>query len=209
MACEGAGARAIRDAALEIGMPISPFELIDLIGVQTMFDAGRVYWQAFPDRFTPSPTIGRWIKRKRRRDKAADNSSATVGSDLIGAKDDSAPERRLVHPDRPDRYTAEAEVLWTQYRRRYPPIDGGDIRDRLALPMINEMNFLMRGETDADVDRLSEGAIAAAAAGGLAMRSERALSLIAESISPDRRREIVTRYGERSAAIASRNRWIC
>ncbi len=62
---QGATAEQIEQAALQFGMPLSPLELIDLIGSRTMFDAGRVYWQSFPTRIDPSPMLPALIKAGR------------------------------------------------------------------------------------------------------------------------------------------------
>ena len=61
----GIDAEQIERAALAYGMPISPLELIDWIGTRTVFDAGRVFWQAFPDRISPSPIAPALLKRMR------------------------------------------------------------------------------------------------------------------------------------------------
>ena len=63
--CQGVSAEAIEAAAFDYGMPMSPLELIDTIGTRTMFDAGRVYWQAFPNRIAPSPLLAGLVKSKR------------------------------------------------------------------------------------------------------------------------------------------------
>ena len=63
--CRGVSADRIEDAALAYGMPMSPLELIDWIGMSTMFDAGRAFLQAFPDRFDPAPLLVGLIKNKR------------------------------------------------------------------------------------------------------------------------------------------------
>ena len=63
--CRGVPAARIEATALVYGMPISPLELIDWIGAPTMFDAGRVFWQAFPDRIDPAPMLVAMIKSKR------------------------------------------------------------------------------------------------------------------------------------------------
>ena len=44
---------------------MSPLALIDWIGMSTMFDAGRVFWQAFPKRLDPAPLLIAMIKSKR------------------------------------------------------------------------------------------------------------------------------------------------
>ena len=61
----GVSADRIERAARQYGMPISPLELIDWIGTRTMFDAGRAFWQAFPDRIAPSPIAPALVKKKR------------------------------------------------------------------------------------------------------------------------------------------------
>ncbi|WDQ16102.1 3-hydroxyacyl-CoA dehydrogenase family protein [Rhodopirellula sp. P2] len=61
--CAGLSATTIRAAALRYGMPMSPLELIDLIGPRTAFDGGRVVWQSFPHRMDPSPLLPAMVKR--------------------------------------------------------------------------------------------------------------------------------------------------
>ena len=63
--CRGVSAARIENAALGYGMPMSPLELIDWIGMSTMFDAGRAFWQAFPKRLDPAPLLVAMIKSKR------------------------------------------------------------------------------------------------------------------------------------------------
>ena len=65
MLCRGISAERIENAALRYGMPMSPLELIDWIGAPTMFDAGRVFWQAFPKRLDPAPLLVAMIKSNR------------------------------------------------------------------------------------------------------------------------------------------------
>ena len=63
--CQGVSAAQIERAAVAYGMPMSPFELMDWIGIRTVFDAGRVFWQSFPSRFEPSPIPPALIKAQR------------------------------------------------------------------------------------------------------------------------------------------------
>lgn len=62
--CGGVSATTIEQAALLYGMPISPLELVDLIGPRTAFDGGRVVWSAFPARMDPSPLLPAMVKGK-------------------------------------------------------------------------------------------------------------------------------------------------
>ncbi|MCG8652465.1 MAG: 3-hydroxyacyl-CoA dehydrogenase family protein [Pirellulales bacterium] len=61
----GVHAGQLERAALAYGMPLSPLELADLIGIGTLFDAGRAFWQAFPTRLDPSPIPAALIKAGR------------------------------------------------------------------------------------------------------------------------------------------------
>lgn len=61
----GVTAPRIEAAALAYGMPMSPLELMDWIGIRTTFDAGRVYWQSFPSRVDPAPLLPAMVKRRR------------------------------------------------------------------------------------------------------------------------------------------------
>lgn len=62
--CQGATAQQIEDAAKSFGMPLSPLELVDLIGTRTAYDGGGTYWQAFPKRMKPSPLLPALVKKK-------------------------------------------------------------------------------------------------------------------------------------------------
>ncbi len=62
--CGGISAETIERAARQYGMPISPLELVDLIGPRTAFDGGRVVWSAYPNRMDPSPLLPAMVKAK-------------------------------------------------------------------------------------------------------------------------------------------------
>ncbi len=61
----GASPELIAEAARRFGMPLSPLELIDLIGIRTAFDSGRVFWRSFPKRIDPAPILSGMIKAGR------------------------------------------------------------------------------------------------------------------------------------------------
>ena len=63
--CRGVSAGRIEAAAIDYGMPMSPLELIDWIGTRTMFDAGRVFWQSFPNRIRPAAMLAALVKSGR------------------------------------------------------------------------------------------------------------------------------------------------
>lgn len=61
----GASDAAIDAAATTFGMPLSPLELIDRIGLRTAFDSGRVFWRHFAHRIDPAPILPGMIKAGR------------------------------------------------------------------------------------------------------------------------------------------------
>ena len=46
-------------------MPMGPLTLYDVVGLDTAFFAGRVMYEAFPDRVALSPVVGALIKAGR------------------------------------------------------------------------------------------------------------------------------------------------
>jgi 3-hydroxyacyl-CoA dehydrogenase/enoyl-CoA hydratase/carnithine racemase len=62
---DGAEMKAVERAAKEFGMPMGPFTLYDVIGLDTSFYAGRVMYEAFPDRTAASPILPALVKAGR------------------------------------------------------------------------------------------------------------------------------------------------
>ncbi|RMG04770.1 MAG: 3-hydroxyacyl-CoA dehydrogenase, partial [Planctomycetota bacterium] len=62
---QGVPPEAIDAAAVEFGMAMGPLRIMDEIGLDTTLAAGRVIWEAFPDRVHISPILITLIKRKR------------------------------------------------------------------------------------------------------------------------------------------------
>lgn len=52
-------------AAVEMGFLMGPIRIMDEIGLDTTWSAGRVLWEAFPERITPSPILVSMLKHKR------------------------------------------------------------------------------------------------------------------------------------------------
>ena len=116
--CQGVSADALEQAAINYGMPMSPLELIDTIGTRTMFDAGRVYWQAFPQRMDPSPLIAGLVKSKR--------LGKQVGGGLFN------------YDDAGHRSPGLSEItmaLIERYQISPVKLSADDLLDRLAIPM--------------------------------------------------------------------------
>ncbi len=62
---DGAEPAAIERAARQFGMPMGPLAIYDMVGLDTAFYAGRVMYEAFPDRVPVSPVVGSLIKAGR------------------------------------------------------------------------------------------------------------------------------------------------
>ena len=70
---DGASLHEIDQAAIDFGMPLGPFAVFDLIGIDTAFYAGRNFWLAFPERVSLSPVLPTLVKAGRSdRSPAAD-----------------------------------------------------------------------------------------------------------------------------------------
>ena len=62
---DGAEISAIDRAAKNFGMPMGPITLFDVVGLDTAFYAGRVVYDAFPERIVVSPVLPVLIKAGR------------------------------------------------------------------------------------------------------------------------------------------------
>lgn len=115
--CRGIDATRIERAALRYGMPMSPLELIDWIGTRTMFDAGRVFWQSFPDRIQPAAMLASLVKSGR----YGRACGAGLYDYLDGQRSETIPETvvEMVH----------------RYRRDEVAIGDDDVMLLLAVPM--------------------------------------------------------------------------
>ncbi len=115
--CRGVSADRIEEAALRYGMPMSPLELIDWIGTRTMFDAGRVFWQSFPNRIRPAAMLAALVKKGR--------FGRAVGA---GLHDYSGDHRsQALSP-------IVLEFI-DRYRRDEVPLSDDDVMHLLSIPM--------------------------------------------------------------------------
>ena len=62
---DGATPDAVERAAKDFGMPMGPLTLYDVIGLDTAVYAGRVMYEAFPERCEPTQLILTMVKQKR------------------------------------------------------------------------------------------------------------------------------------------------
>ncbi len=62
---DGATIDEVERTARQFGMAIGPLALLDQIGIDTVLSAGRVLWDAFPDRVIASPLLITMYKSRR------------------------------------------------------------------------------------------------------------------------------------------------
>ncbi len=141
---QGARPEQIEDAALQFGMPLSPLELIDWIGARTMFDAGRVYWQSFPNRIDPSPIMPAMIKAGR-QGRASGRGFYNYETQVRSRE--MAPE---------------AVQICERYQRKVRRFTDREVLMRLTIPMWIEAALLLKDRVTTD-----RGQIEIAMAGGL------------------------------------------
>ncbi len=122
----GAATESVAVAAEKFGMPLSPLALIDLIGIRTAFDSGRVFWRHFPKRIDPAPILSGMIKAKR------------LGKDFGGG---------FYHDDRSIHPTAISVI--ERYLRDETEWNDDDLLECLTIPMwIEAAEVLAAGVVD-------------------------------------------------------------
>ncbi len=154
----GATTQRVAAAAETFGMPLSPLALIDLIGIRTAFDSGRVFWRHFPKRIDPAPILSGMIKVKR------------LGKDFGGGfyHDD-----QTIHPD--------AISVIERYFRDEAHWNDDDLLECLTIPMwIEAAEVLAAGVVD------SSDPIETAMCGGLGYRNPTGFFGFFDSMGCDR-----------------------
>jgi 3-hydroxyacyl-CoA dehydrogenase len=130
---EGAGIHEIEHAAKAFGMPMGPFTLYDVVGLDVAVHAGRVMVEAFPDRVVLAEVVEKLVDRGRLGQK--------VGKGFF----DYAPAKG----GKPPRGTDSEEVarLIDDCRKGAPrKFFADELTDRLFLPMLVE-DARARGRT--------------------------------------------------------------
>jgi 3-hydroxyacyl-CoA dehydrogenase/enoyl-CoA hydratase/3-hydroxybutyryl-CoA epimerase/enoyl-CoA isomerase len=156
----GADPESVAVAAERFGMPLSPLALIDLIGIRTAFDSGRVFWRHFPKRIDPAPILSGMIKAKR------------LGNEFGGGFYDVQTGDKI-HPD--------AHKVIRRYLRDETQWDDQDLLECLTIPMwIEAAEALAAGVVD------SFQAIETAMRGGLGYRNPDGFFGFFESLGRDR-----------------------
>ncbi len=136
--CEGAEIHAIERAAKAFGMPIGPFTLYDVVGLDVAVHAGRVMVAAFPDRVVPASIVEQLVEHGRLGQKVGmgffDYAPAKGGKPPRGT--DSTEVARLINDCR----AAAARK-----------VSADEMTDRLFLPMLVEATRVLEDGLVADV----------------------------------------------------------
>lgn len=144
--CEGSDIHAIERAAKAFGMPMGPFTLYDVVGLDVAVHAGRTMLEAFPDRVRPAPILEQLVNHGRIGQKVGmgffDYAPAKAGKPPRGT--DSAEVARLIEECRAGaakRFSSE------------------ELTDRLFLPMLVEATRALEDGVVSDVRDVDLGLI--------------------------------------------------
>ena len=141
---DGATIDAVERAATEFGMAFGPLRLLDEIGLDTALLAGRVLWEAFPERFVASPLPVAMYKAGRLGRKSGKGFFCyPEGLDLD-------------EPGEPDPAIEPILAAWARPPRQLPP---ETITARLLLPMVLEATRLLEEGTVRDPRDIERGVV--------------------------------------------------
>jgi 3-hydroxyacyl-CoA dehydrogenase/enoyl-CoA hydratase/3-hydroxybutyryl-CoA epimerase/3-hydroxyacyl-CoA dehydrogenase/enoyl-CoA hydratase/3-hydroxybutyryl-CoA epimerase/enoyl-CoA isomerase len=138
---EGAAIREVERAARDFGMPMGPITLFDVVGLDTALHAGRVMYEAFPDRIVPSETLAALYKVGRLGQKTGKGFFAYKDKKGKGAPD---PEVEAMLAER-----VREKRAWTTEQ----------IQDRMFLPMVIEATRILEEGLVRDVRDVDLGLI--------------------------------------------------
>jgi 3-hydroxyacyl-CoA dehydrogenase/enoyl-CoA hydratase/carnithine racemase len=144
--CEGAEIAAIEKAAKSFGMPMGPFTLYDVVGIDVAVHAGRTMSAAFPDRVVPASIVDQLFQRGRIGQK--------VGKGFF----DYGPSKG----GKPPRGTDSAEVAQLVEKCRAGAkrkFSAEELNDRLFLPMLVEATRTLEDKIVTDVRDVDLGLI--------------------------------------------------
>jgi 3-hydroxyacyl-CoA dehydrogenase/enoyl-CoA hydratase/3-hydroxybutyryl-CoA epimerase/3-hydroxyacyl-CoA dehydrogenase/enoyl-CoA hydratase/3-hydroxybutyryl-CoA epimerase/enoyl-CoA isomerase len=123
---DGADMQQIEKAAQKFGMPMGPFTLYDVVGLDTAFYAGHVMYEAFPDRVVTSPLLPAMVEAKRLGQKTGVGFYKYAG----GKKGKGEPDPTL-------------ESVVAPHRRSPQKFNTEQIQNRLFLPMVLEATRIL------------------------------------------------------------------
>jgi 3-hydroxyacyl-CoA dehydrogenase/enoyl-CoA hydratase/3-hydroxybutyryl-CoA epimerase/3-hydroxyacyl-CoA dehydrogenase/enoyl-CoA hydratase/3-hydroxybutyryl-CoA epimerase/enoyl-CoA isomerase len=144
--CEGAKLADVEKAAKSFGMPMGPFTLYDVVGLDVAVHAGRTMADAFPERVVPAPIVDILFKRGRIGQK--------VGKGFF----DYAPAKGGKPPrgvDSPEVSQLIAECRSGEERK----FAKEELTDRLFLPMLVEATRVLEDKIVSNVRDVDLGLI--------------------------------------------------
>ncbi len=128
----------IESAAVDFGLPIGPCQILDLIGLETAFQAGVMLWEAFPQNVVPSPVIPALIKSGRRGRK--------TGTGFF--RYDSAESD-------PEYDEALLPIIQKYASKSITKLSPQELQERLFVPVVNEATRIIEEgivDTPSDID---------------------------------------------------------
>jgi 3-hydroxyacyl-CoA dehydrogenase/enoyl-CoA hydratase/carnithine racemase len=140
--CEGVDIPTVERAAKSFGMPMGPLELYDMVGLDTAFYAGRVMWEAFPQRIGASPLLPALVKAGRLGEKTG-----------RGFYRHTQRKRGKLELD------PELAPLIAPYIRGKSELDRDAVQRRLMLPMVLEATRILAERLVRDVRDVDLGMI--------------------------------------------------
>ncbi len=138
---EGASIKSIERAATDFGMPMGPLALYDMVGLDTSVYAGRVMWEAFPDRTGASPILPAMVKAGRLGQKS--------GRGFFLYRDKKGRSE-------PDPTLADWLATYRRGERKFSP---DELSSRLFLPMVLEATRILEARLVRDVRDVDLGVI--------------------------------------------------
>lgn len=131
---DGGDMQAIEKAAQRFGMPMGPFTLYDVVGLDTAFYAGHVMYEAFPDRVVNSPLLAAMVENKRLGQKTGAGFYKYAGGKKGKGEADPSLEP-IIAPLR---------------RSQGVKFSTEQIQHRLFLPMVLEATRILEGKVVRD-----------------------------------------------------------
>lgn len=122
---EGASIKQVERASRDFGMPMGPITLFDVVGLDTALHAGRVMYEAYPDRIVPSETLAALYKVGRLGQKTGKGFFAYKGSRGKGVPD------------------PEVEAMLAERVREKRDWTTEQLQDRMFLPMVIEATRIL------------------------------------------------------------------
>ena len=141
---DGAKIDDVERAATGFGMAIGPLRICDEIGLDTVLLAGRVLWEAFPDRVVASPLLVTMVKSGRLGRKSG-AGFFTYPSQVAWAGSPGADP--------------QVDPIIAQWARPPQPLTPETITARLLLPMVLEASRVLEERKVRDARDIDLGVI--------------------------------------------------